>query len=61
MKRGGAEEATRHLTPGDFYEHRHATLYDHILELWGMSEAERQDIADRAAVAVIQARKRGEL
>jgi hypothetical protein len=35
MMHGGAEEATRHLAPGDFYEIRNAKLYDHLLELWG--------------------------
>ena len=38
MMRGGAEEATRHLTPEVFYERRHAMLYGHILELWGGGE-----------------------
>ncbi len=38
MMHGGAEAATEHLTPRDFYSPRHATLYDHILELWGGGE-----------------------
>lgn len=35
MMLGHAETAAEHLTPADFYEHRNATLYNHILELWG--------------------------
>jgi hypothetical protein len=34
MMHGGAEAAAERLTPGDFYERRHAVMYDHILELW---------------------------
>jgi hypothetical protein len=34
MLHGGAEAASEHLTPGDFYERRHAVLYNHILEIW---------------------------
>lgn len=38
MMHDGAEEATRYLTPSDFYEYRHALIYDHLLELWGAGE-----------------------
>lgn len=38
MMLGYAETAAEHLTPNDFLEHRHATLYNHILELWGAGE-----------------------
>ncbi len=35
---GGAEAATEHLAPSDFYSPRHAVMYDHLLELWGAGE-----------------------
>lgn len=35
---GAAEAATEHLAPSDFYSHRHAIMYDHLLELWGGGE-----------------------
>lgn len=38
MMRGAAERATEYLTPADFYERRHAQLFDHLLELWGGGE-----------------------
>lgn len=38
MMHGAAEAATEYLTPGDFYERRHAVMYDHLLELWGGGE-----------------------
>jgi hypothetical protein len=38
MMAGGAEAATEHLTPDDFHEHRNATIYNHILELWGAGD-----------------------
>lgn len=38
MMLGHAEAAAEHLTPADFYEHRHAAIYNHVLELWGGGE-----------------------
>lgn len=38
MMHGGAEAATEHLAPSDFYSPRHAVMYDHLLELWGAGE-----------------------
>jgi hypothetical protein len=35
---GGAEAATEHLAPADFYAPRHAAMYDHLLELWAGGE-----------------------
>jgi hypothetical protein len=35
MMLGNAEAAAEHLTPDDFLEHRHAVIYNHVLELWG--------------------------
>jgi hypothetical protein len=38
MMLGAAETASQHLTPADFIDHRHARIYDHVLELWGAGE-----------------------
>jgi hypothetical protein len=38
MMLGGSEEASRLLTPDDFYERRHALVFDHLRELWASGE-----------------------